>query len=213
MLVCGKNCVDAGMRAPKTQAQPYYAWSKKVNNAACRFVLQWPNWTGIFDTEGDQRDTSGNVVAQGSSVSTTFIGAASTSPQQLPLTEGMLNMKDISDDADDADNQSELDCICRLPGPGLTEHGLEVPSPPSLSITTNAEVPMVDGSIVSETSLTVSSHILHIHGANDATPEVSPTEFSPTSESWNSSFDSNAQPRGHKAKRSLSDSYWVTGPS
>jgi hypothetical protein len=209
MLVCGKNCIDAGMRAPKTQAEPYYAWSKKVNNAACRFVLQWPNWTGIFDTEGDQRDTSGNVVAQGSGVSTPFTGAVSTSPQQLPLTEGILNMKDICDDTDDADNPSELDSFCRLPSPTTSK----VPSPPSLSITTNAEVPMVDGSIVSETSLTASSHILHIHGTNDATPEISPTEFAPTSESWNSSFDSDVQPRGHKSTRSLSDSYWVTGPS
>ena len=215
MLVCGKNCIDAGMRAPKTQAQPYYAWSKKVNNAACRFVLQWPNWTGIFDTEGDQRDTSGNVVAQGSGVSTPFIGAASTLPQQLALTEGTLNMKDICDDTDDTENPSELDYFCRLPSPTTSsvERGLEGPSPPALSITTNAEVPMVDGSIVSETSLTASFHILHLHGANDATPEVSPTEFSPTSESWDSSFDSDVQPRGHKAKRSLSDSYWVTGPS
>ena len=206
MLVCGKNCIDAGMRAPKTQAEPYYAWSKKVNNAACRFVLQWPNWTGIFDTEGDQRDTSGNVVAQGSGVSTPFIGAASTPPQQLPFTEGMLNSNDICDDTDDAENPSESDYFCKLPSPTASP-------PPSLSITTNAEAPMMDGSIVSGTSLTASFHILYMHDANDAVPEVSPTEFSPTSESWNSSFDSDVQPHDHKAKKSLSDSYWVTGPS
>ena len=124
-------------------------------------------------------------------------------------------MKDIFDDADDTENPSELEYFCRLSSPTTSsvERGLEGPSPPALSITTNAEVPMVDGSIVSETSLTGSFHILHLHGANDATPEVSPTELSPTSESWNSSFDSDVQPHGHKAKRSLSDSYWVTGPS
>lgn len=220
MLVCGERCIDAGMRAPKTQAKPHYAWSKKVNNAACRFILQWPNWTGIFDLEGDQRDTSGNVVAQEAGVSTPYIEDASSSPQQLPLTEKMLNIKDVSEGISSISGPGYFNILPRLTKlsipdtplgaiSNLSERGSEVPTPPTLSITTSIEVITMDGSRTpGSSSMGTSCVVINTKDASDSTPDVSPT--SPSAES---SFGSECLPRAHKAKRSLSDSYWVTGPS
>lgn len=62
LLTCGINCFDAGLRAPKIRRVPYNRWSQAVNNARTNCLIQWPNWTGIFDDHGDQRDSQGDVV-------------------------------------------------------------------------------------------------------------------------------------------------------
>lgn len=204
------------MRAPKTQAEPYNAWSKKVNNAACRFLIQWPNWTGIFDTEGDQRDTHGDVVPQEAGLSTPYAEYAPRSHQQLPLTEETLSMKDIDDALSsvpkaDYFNIAPTQSLSVPDTPlgavsNLSERGSEVPTPTGLSTATTIEIPTVDGSLTSGSDSVTSSYILHINGA--PTPEISPT-----STYCNNSFESDGPPRNHKVRKSLSDNYWIFGPS
>ncbi|KAJ4362209.1 hypothetical protein N0V95_001453 [Ascochyta clinopodiicola] len=212
LLTCGEKCIDAGMRAPKTQAEPYNAWSKQVNNVACRCLIQWPNRTGIFDTEGDQRDMHGDVVAQDAGLSTPYSEYPPSAPQ-LPLTEKTLNMKDMGDALNDV---AKADYFTFPPTPrplvvpdtplgavsNLSERGSEVPTP-----TTN-DVPTVDGSITSGSVSATSSYIFHANGGHDSTPEISPT-----STHCNSSIGSAGSARGHKVKRSLDYNDWVSGPS
>ncbi|KAI4956464.1 hypothetical protein J4E91_000675 [Alternaria rosae] len=50
LLTCGKDCVDSGLRAPKTSCNPYNSEGKVVRNHC---LIQWPNWTGVFDDRGD----------------------------------------------------------------------------------------------------------------------------------------------------------------
>ncbi|CBX94765.1 predicted protein [Plenodomus lingam JN3] len=70
LLTCGDKCFDAGLRAPKTRHAPLNRWSGAVNNAPSHCMIVWPNWQGIFDAAGHQRDESGEVVAEGVVVST-----------------------------------------------------------------------------------------------------------------------------------------------
>ncbi|KAH6620383.1 hypothetical protein C7974DRAFT_458501 [Boeremia exigua] len=218
LLTCGEKCIDAGMRAPKTQAEPYHPWCKTVNNAACGFLLQWPSWTGIFDIEGDQRDTHGNVVAQEVGLSTPYTEYPPSSSLPVPLTEEALNMKGISDALNDVPKPAYFSfapTVSSLSVPdtplggasNLSERGSEVPTPARLSITTTDEVP-VDGSITSGASSLASSEIIYDNGADDSMPEDSPT-----STTCNNSFGSDDRAQGHRVRKSLSDSYWVLGPS
>ncbi|KAF1934036.1 uncharacterized protein M421DRAFT_200 [Didymella exigua CBS 183.55] len=221
-LGCGEKCIDAGMRAPRTHAEPFLAWSKRVNHTACRFGLQWPNWTGIFDSEGEQRDVHGQVISQEAGLSTPFAEYAPSPPQQLPLTEKTLNLKDIGDALN---NVSKPDYF-NIPYPtpplmpatplgaisNLSERGSEVPTETALSSTTT-EIPTIDGVDDVESSgpgldSGASSPILHANGASDSTPEMSPMVFS-----CSSSFGSDGPALGHRVRKSLSDNYWVLGPS
>ena len=219
LLACGEKCIDAGMRAPKTQAEPYNAWSKKVNNAACRILIQWPNWTGIFDTEGDQRDTHGDVVSQEAGLSTPYAEYAPLTQPQLPLTEKTLNMKDVGDTLNNITKAGYFNiALPRQPlstsdtplgaVSNLSERGSEVPTPTELSTATIDEIPPIDSSITSGSESVTSSYILHANGATDSTPDILPF-----STSCNSSFENDGPPRGHKVRKSLSDNYWVLGPS
>lgn len=221
-LGCGEKCIDAGMRAPKTQAEPFLAWSKRVNNTACRFGLQWPNWTGIFDSEGEQRDMYGQIISQEAGLSTPFAEYAPSPPQQLPLTEQALNLKDIGDALNNVSKPDYFN-ISSLQPPtvpatplgavsNLSERGSEVPTPTALSVTTS-EIPAVNGvdgtlNSGSGSDSGTSSRILHANGASDSTPEMSPTDSS-----CNSSLGSDGPPHGHKVRKSLSDNYWVLDPS
>jgi hypothetical protein len=94
VLTCGENCIDSGMRAPKT-FNVYNKWSRAVNNATSHCLIQWPNWTGIFDGHGDQRDTLGVVIPQEMAISTP-LDELSPSPT-LPLTEDSLKVKELDD--------------------------------------------------------------------------------------------------------------------
>ncbi|KAI4620507.1 uncharacterized protein J4E87_007195 [Alternaria ethzedia] len=71
LLTCGKDCVDSGLRAPNTSRNPYNREGKAVNN---RCLIQWPNWTGVFDDRGDP----------------------------IPLTKESLQMKDLGEALDGA---------------------------------------------------------------------------------------------------------------
>ncbi|XPS71243.1 hypothetical protein M3J09_003431 [Ascochyta lentis] len=218
LLICGEKCIDAGMRAPKTQAEPYNAWSKKVNNVACRCLIQWPNWTGIFDTEGDQRDVHGDVVTQDAGLSTPYAEYPPSVPQ-MPLTERMLHMKDIGDAINNVakgDYFNVPPTLRPLSIPdtplgavsNLSERGSEVPTPNGPSTVRSADIPTGRGSLASGSASTTSSYIFQANGCSDSTPEVSPV-----SPDCNSGFESDGPARGHKVRKSLSYNDWVSGPS
>jgi hypothetical protein len=221
-LGCGDKCIDAGMRAPKTDAEPFLAWCRRVNNTPCHFALQWPNWTGIFDTAGEQRDVHGQVISQEAGISTPFAEYAPSPPQQLPLTEKTLNLKDIGDALGDISERDYFNIPSLTPPSmpatplgdvsNMSERGSEVPTETALSVTITeiAAVDGVDGSSSSDSSSgsVASSRILNSNGASDSSPEISPTDSK-----CNSSFGSDGPSQGHKVRRSLSDDYWVTRPS
>ncbi|KAH7078387.1 hypothetical protein FB567DRAFT_502503 [Paraphoma chrysanthemicola] len=94
-LECGDNCIDSGLRAPKTQKAPHNKWSKTINNATSHCLIKWPNWTGIFDAGGHQRNKSGEIVPQEIGLSTP-INEYAPSPV-VPLIEESLNMKALDD--------------------------------------------------------------------------------------------------------------------
>lgn len=58
LLTCAKNCIDAGLRAPKT-GRPQSKWSVLVNNAVTHCMIKFPSWTGIFDADGSQLNKDG----------------------------------------------------------------------------------------------------------------------------------------------------------
>jgi hypothetical protein len=95
LLTCGENCIDSGLRAPKSRRAPRNMWSKAVNNATSHCLIQWPNWTGIFDDRGDQRNKLGVVVPQQLGLSTPAVEFA-PSPV-VPLTKEFLSLKDLDD--------------------------------------------------------------------------------------------------------------------
>ncbi|KAF1834152.1 hypothetical protein BDW02DRAFT_647814 [Decorospora gaudefroyi] len=95
LLTCGENCIDSGLRAPKTPRTPHNRWSKVVNNAPSHCLIQWPNWTGVFDDHGDQRDTHGDVVPQEAGYSNPADDIAQS--PSMPLTKETLDMKEKND--------------------------------------------------------------------------------------------------------------------
>ena len=211
------------MRAPKTDAEPFLAWCRKVNNTPCHFALQWPKWTGIFDTEGEQRDVHGQIISQEAGLSTPLVEYAPSPPQQLPLTEKRLNLKDIGDALSDTSGHDYFN-ISFLPPSSMrattlgdvsnaSVRGSEVPTETALSVTTT-EIAAVDGVIGSgssdsDSSSVASPSILNSNGAvTDSSPEISPIDSK-----CNSSFGSDGSSYGHKVRKSLSDNYWVTRPS
>ncbi|CAA9965261.1 hypothetical protein PTMSG1_08620 [Pyrenophora teres f. maculata] len=104
LLTCGSNCIDSGLRAPKTPRTPLNKWSKIVNNAASHCLIQWPNWTGVFDGQGDQRGTDGDVVSQEIGLSTP---AADMPFSPVRLTKESLQMKELGDALDAAKARDE----------------------------------------------------------------------------------------------------------
>lgn len=210
------------MRAPKTDAEPFLAWCRRVNNTPCNFALQWPNWTGIFDTEGEQRDVHGQIISQEAGLSTPFAEYAPSPPQQLPPTEKRLSLKNIGDALSDTSERDYFNISLLAPSmpatplgdvSNVSERGSEVPTETALSVTTT-EIAAVDGvdgsdSSDSDSSSSASPSILNSNGAiSDSSPEISPTDSK-----YNSSFGSDGPSYGHKVRKSLSDNYWVTRPS
>jgi hypothetical protein len=217
LLACGEKCIDAGLRAPKTRVEPHN-WSKKINNALSHCLIQWPNWTGIFDLEGEQRDIYGRVVSQELGLSTPYAGYV---PTQLPLTEKALIMKDVGDaliDVSKADYFTILPTLQTMSVPdtpfgavsNLSERGSDVPTPAATPTATTIEIPAVDGLLTSKSDSPTDSSILHTNGASDSTPPSSTVSL--TSTDCNSSFESDSPLRGHKARNSLSLN-WFIGPS
>jgi len=95
-LTCGDNCIDSGLRAPKTGRAPQNKWSKAVNNAASHCLIKWPNWTGIFDDQGDQRNKLGLVIPHDMVLSTPLDEFSPNSPT-VPLTQESLRMQELGE--------------------------------------------------------------------------------------------------------------------
>jgi hypothetical protein len=157
LLTCGDNCIDSGLRAPKTPRTPHNKWSKIVNNATSHCLIQWPKWTGVFDDHGDQRDTRGQVVAQEAGLSTPADEIASPITT-IPLTRESLNMKDMDDALDGSAKEGYFatpktflfPTVAETPAmsaaSNLSTRGSEVPT---LTVG-SPKIPSVDGSISSD---------------------------------------------------------------
>ena len=175
LLTCGDNCIDSGLRAPKTPRTPHNKWSKIVNNATSHCLIQWPKWTGVFDDHGDQRDTRGQVVSQEAGLSTPADEIASPIAT-MPLTRESLNMKDMDDALDGAAKEGYFatpkmflfPTVAKTPAmsaaSNLSTRGSEAPTPtvgspkiPSVdgSISSNAVSPPIDTSSPIDASLTL----------------------------------------------------------
>ncbi len=211
LLVCGEKCVDAGLRAPKTRSQPDNDWNKRKANGTCNCVIQWPNWTGVFDPEGEQRDTHDVVVSQEVGLATPYAEI----PPSLPLTEEALSLKSVGDalkNVSQGDYFKVRPALQTLPVPdthlgkvsNISERG---------STTSTIEIPAIDGSqtfdAVSPTDSALSSNILHTNGASFSSSELP----SPSVTNRTDSFGSDGPIKGHKARKSLTEEYWILGPS
>lgn len=139
---------------------------------------------------------------------------------QLPLTEKALNMKDIGDALDNASVPDYFSSMKPAPAPctvpdtplavasNVSERGSRISTPSELSDTTLEEAHAIGRSATSDSSSDGSSDIVFVNGASDSPPEVSLD-----SASCSSSLGSGALAHKHRVRKSLSDSYWVLGPS
>ncbi|KAL1796895.1 hypothetical protein ACET3X_005435 [Alternaria dauci] len=100
LLTCGKNCIDSGLRTRiDFTDQNIDRWGMIVNNATSHCLIQWPNWTGVFDDRGDQRNHQGDVVSQATGLSTP-VEEYSSICSPVPLTKESLHMKDLGEALD-----------------------------------------------------------------------------------------------------------------
>lgn len=176
LLTCGKNCVDSGLRAPNTPRTPHNRWSKIVNNATTHCLIQWPNWTGVFDDHGDQRDNHGDVVSQETGISTPACEHPPPSP--MPLTKESLQMKEIGDALADAEKDGGYfsSSPALFPSAGaedstsmasnLSTRGLEAPTPAFEPVARSSpKMPAVDGSCSSVTTSPVGASLFLVDSA------------------------------------------------
>ncbi|KAH8723897.1 hypothetical protein GQ44DRAFT_740652 [Phaeosphaeriaceae sp. PMI808] len=91
LLTCGEKCIDGGLRAPKNPKTPQKYGSWAVNNTPSHCIIQWPNWTGIFEDHGHQHKEAGVIVDSG--LSTPITEAARL--LDAPLTTETLTTKDL----------------------------------------------------------------------------------------------------------------------
>ncbi|KAH7406154.1 hypothetical protein DE146DRAFT_435409 [Phaeosphaeria sp. MPI-PUGE-AT-0046c] len=177
LLICGENCVDAGLRAPKTARTPRNKWSRAVNNATSHCLIQWPHWAGIFDNRGDQRDQLGVVVSQESAFSTSLTDIV-LSPI-MPLTEEALNLKDLDNALADTNKSSSA---MQLPTAHMSletvsnksERGSEVPTPANVSSAAILS-PLVTAYDNPPTTLSASQSDLSVVMVDGAEDSLSPT--------------------------------------
>jgi hypothetical protein len=67
LLTCGQNCIDAGLRAPRTpQTATQNKWGSSIHSNATHCFIVWPNWRAIFNNDGQLLDPDGNVVTDSS---------------------------------------------------------------------------------------------------------------------------------------------------
>jgi hypothetical protein len=157
LLTCGERCIDSGLRAPKT-AKPFNTWSRFVNNATTHCLIQWPNWTGIFDDNGVQRSKLGFAVPQDMPVST-LVDDLSPSPV-LPLTKDLLDMKDLDDVLVDSMQSGYFNSSPISPTPlaamsNVSERGSNVPTSTITSSTTaySPAVSVIGGSFTTASAM------------------------------------------------------------
>ncbi|KAF2709773.1 hypothetical protein K504DRAFT_345443, partial [Pleomassaria siparia CBS 279.74] len=63
LLTCGENCVDAGLRAPKS-VDPQDNWGFFGHDRVSQCLIAFPHWLGIFDAEGKEKSNHGTRVSQ-----------------------------------------------------------------------------------------------------------------------------------------------------
>lgn len=232
LLSCGENCVDAGLRAPKTVRAPRNKWSRAVNNATSHVLIQWPKWAGIFDDHGDQRNQLGVVVPQESAFSTSLDDIV-LSPV-MPLTEEALNLKDLDNALAHTDTPSSAIQLplAQIPLEAVSnksERGSEVPTPtnlPSATITSPRVIAsdrplalstspsdlglvVVDGAEDSLSPTSTLSSFEHVAPPAAYTAEQAPTEGSATpTDEVNKTIKKSTL--AHKVRRSFD---WLTSSS
>jgi hypothetical protein len=180
LLTCGEDCIDSGLRAPKTLKAPHNKWSRVVNNATSHCLIQWPNWTGIFDAGGHQRNKSGEVVPQELGLSTPL---ENLPPSPIvPLTEESLNLKDVDEalgeplHADSFDTPlAPTSSVAQTPLSAVSNastRGSDVPTPTVASSSTacSPAFPSVDGSTTTSMQSFASSDFIALDEVNSSAP-------------------------------------------
>ncbi|KAL5119518.1 hypothetical protein ACEQ8H_002583 [Pleosporales sp. CAS-2024a] len=224
LLTCGENCIDSGLRAPKIRHPPQNKWSMAVNDATSHCLIKWPNWTGIFDDQGDQRNKLGLVISQDTILSTPISEFSPSSPA-MPLTKEALHMKEVREALADV---KKADCFNHMPLLGepaigearlsivssKSERGSQVPTPtaphsprvlaedgPALELTTSFG--SSDMTIVSPTSTFSGFEQV------DAPADISTvTTASPHIEAAEESSAPKKSTFSHKVRQSIG---WLTG--
>jgi hypothetical protein len=231
LLTCGENCIDSGLRAPKTGRVPHNKWSKAVNNAASHCLIQWPNWTGIFDGHGDQRDKLGIVVPHETVLSTPVDPFAISLVE--PLTEESLQMKALSDALDNLKKSEDFSSSPLLASSGakaslqamsnISERGSDVSTQTAPLLATAFLLRAVDSSEKASPSSPTDSGVVIVDGAIDpASPtsvfsnfeHVSPPGSCVDSDPEVTATNENTAPKksslAHKVRLSFD---WLAGPS
>lgn len=174
LLTCGDACIDAGMRAPKTKHAAQNKWSRVVNNVGSHCLIQWPKWTGIFDSQGDQRDAHGNIVPQDLGLSTP-LDEFPSSPT-LPSTVDSLCMKNLDDTLDGIKEESyfptrNLSSLIAQTSVGAASNAStrvsEVPTPTAASFTGHPEpIPFTGGSIISSSFSSIGHSLVMVRSSD-----------------------------------------------
>ncbi|XP_014551631.1 hypothetical protein COCVIDRAFT_42068 [Bipolaris victoriae FI3] len=184
LLTCGKNCIDSGLRAPKTPLTPHNGWSKIFNCAISRCLVQWPNWTGTFDDHGDQHDNHGQIVSQETVLSTPANGPLSPSP--MPLTKTALQMKEVGDAIDSIIKKgkgppslSKSLSLIGIEAPlsmasDVSVCGSDVATPAAGSVSPNSpKMPTVDGSATYSNAASMGASLTLVKSANTVQSGIS----------------------------------------
>lgn len=232
LLTCGKDCIDSGLRAPKTPLSPHNRWSKIINSATSHCLIQWPNWTGVFDDHGDQRDNHGEIVSQKTGLSTPANGQLLPSP--MLLTKASLQMKDLGDAIDRIIKKGKgppavaksLSLVAvETPlsmASDVSVCGSDVPTPAAGSVSPNSpKMPTVDGSATYSNAASMGASLTLVESANTVQSGISTDSsfdnVSPVDVYAVNGFDSTAPKEKtmsktggfkHKVRRSLD---WLSG--
>jgi hypothetical protein len=125
LLMCGEDCIDSGLRAPRTERAPQNEWSKAVNNATSHCLVKWPNWIGVFNESGNQRDKLGLVIPPDLVYSTPLEEFSLMSPT-VPLTKESLKMKELNEALGGVKKSNSHDASTLLGEPAISETPVSV---------------------------------------------------------------------------------------
>lgn len=169
LLNCGDKCIDAGLRAPKSSRPAYNKWSTNVNNAVTHCMIQWPNWTGIFDNQGQQRDSHGEVVEQGGGGGFSITQEGESS-EQKSLTSESLDTKDLQESLENKSRDSFEDL-----GPSSVASTRGSPVPTSSAEPGSSPTPTGEG----DSFMVLGAGIGGIQGAVDDASKAAADDSSP----------------------------------